>query len=122
MFVVHELPANCQQPASNAFDAEPHNVGVVLTADLHASDATIAVFDDGGGMDPAGLKIHRRVGDSIKRLNRLTTSGRRTIGSDCLLPRCCRGVGPGRLRLKPDDDPFRELPGEEAGSVAVMDR
>lgn len=69
-----------EELVSNAFDADAHNVDVVLSKDLHQLDASIAVFDDGEGMDPSGLKIHWIVGDSIKRLNRVTATGRRTIG------------------------------------------
>lgn len=69
-----------EELVSNAFDADASHVDVVLSKDLHQNDATIAVLDNGEGMDAAGLKIHWIVGDSIKRLNRLTSSGRRTIG------------------------------------------
>lgn len=69
-----------EELVSNAFDADASNVDVVISHDLHASDASIAVFDDGDGMDAGGLKIHWIVGDSVKRHNRVTTSGRQTIG------------------------------------------
>src|SRR6202453_188256 len=66
-----------EELVSNSFDADASHVDVVLSKDLHQKDATIAVLDNGLGMDAAGLKIHWIVGDSIKRLNRLTLSGRR---------------------------------------------
>jgi len=69
-----------EELVSNSFDADAKNVDVVLSRDLRHEDASIVVFDDGVGMEPAGLKIHWIVGDSIKRLNRVTASGRRTIG------------------------------------------
>jgi hypothetical protein len=69
-----------EELVSNAFDADAHNVDVAVSKDLRQPGSSIAVFDDGEGMDGGGLKIHWIVGDSIKRLNRVTSSGRRTIG------------------------------------------
>lgn len=69
-----------EELVSNAFDADAHNVDIAVSKDLRERGSSIAVFDDGEGMDAGGLKIHWIVGDSIKRLNRVTSSGRRTIG------------------------------------------
>lgn len=52
----------------------------MVPADLGRDDSTIAVFDNGVGMDGNGLKVHWIVGDSIKSRNRNTAGGRRTIG------------------------------------------
>jgi len=69
-----------EELVSNSFDADARQVHVVVSRDLGDGAATIAVLDDGIGMDPAGLKIHWIVGDSIKKRSRTTASGRRTIG------------------------------------------
>src|SRR6185436_15818947 len=69
-----------EELVSNAFDADAHNVDVAVSKDLRQAESSIAVFDDGEGMDAGGLKIHWIVGDSIKRKNRVTASGRHTIG------------------------------------------
>jgi histidine kinase/DNA gyrase B/HSP90-like ATPase len=69
-----------EELVSNAFDADATRVHVVLSPDRAAADATIAVVDNGTGMDDQGLKIHWIVGDSVKSRNRTTSSGRRTIG------------------------------------------
>lgn len=69
-----------EELVSNAFDADATKVQVVLPPDRASDDASIAVIDNGTGMDDEGLKIHWIVGDSIKSVNRLTPGGRRTIG------------------------------------------
>ncbi len=69
-----------EELVSNAFDADATRVHVVLPADRAATGASIAVIDNGTGMDPDGLKVHWIVGDSRKSRSRLTPSGRRTIG------------------------------------------
>ncbi|HZQ49416.1 MAG TPA: ATP-binding protein [Candidatus Dormibacteraeota bacterium] len=69
-----------EELVSNSFDADATSVDVAVSKDLASADATIAVFDNGAGMDAGGLKIHWIVGDSIKRRNRVTRAGRYTIG------------------------------------------
>ena len=69
-----------EELVSNSFDADASHVHVALPADLADSDATIAVIDDGTGMDAEGLRTHWIVGDSIKRVQRSTKNGRKTIG------------------------------------------
>lgn len=68
-----------EELVSNSFDADATTVHVVVPADRGAS-GTIAVIDNGTGMDDAGLKTHWIVGDSVKAKNRTTPGGRRTIG------------------------------------------
>lgn len=69
-----------EELVSNSFDADATKVHVVVSSDRAASDASIAVLDNGTGMDATGLKVHWIVGDSVKARNRVTTAGRRTIG------------------------------------------
>jgi len=69
-----------EELVSNSFDADALTVDVVVSLDLAGPGASIAVVDDGTGMDANGLKTHWIVGDSIKRRNRTTASGRQTIG------------------------------------------
>lgn len=69
-----------EELVSNAFDADATKVHVVVSADRAASGASIAVLDNGTGMDGTGLKVHWIVGDSVKARNRVTAAGRRTIG------------------------------------------
>ena len=51
-----------------------------MSPDRAASDASIAILDNGTGMDETGLKAHWIVGRSPKERKRLTDRGRRTIG------------------------------------------
>ncbi len=69
-----------EELVSNSFDADADCVDVAVAKDLASAGATIAVFDNGIGMDAEGLKIHWIVGDSIKRRSRVTAAGRYTIG------------------------------------------
>ena len=69
-----------EELVSNAFDADATKVHVSVDADLASPDSTIAVIDNGSGMDGDGLRIHWVVGDSIKRAARTTGKGRKTIG------------------------------------------
>ena len=69
-----------EELVSNVFDADATCVHVVMSADRAASDATIAVLDNGIGMDDKGLRRHWVVGDSAKANDRTTARGRRTIG------------------------------------------
>ena len=45
-----------EELVANPFDAGARRVHVLLSSNLHDQDATIAVFDDGEGMDREGLK------------------------------------------------------------------
>ena len=56
-----------EELVANSFDAGARSVHVLLSSNLHAQDATIAVFDDGEGMDGEGLKRHWLIGTSNKR-------------------------------------------------------
>jgi hypothetical protein len=69
-----------EELVSNSFDADATRVHVVVSPDRAASDASIAVIDNGVGMNPRGLKILWIVGDSLKARNRNTKGGRRSIG------------------------------------------
>jgi hypothetical protein len=69
-----------EELVSNSFDADASSVHVVVPPDLADRSASIAVIDNGVGMDAEGLRLHWIVGDSIKRRNRETATGRRTIG------------------------------------------
>ncbi len=65
----------------NSFDAGAHRVQVLLSSNMHNQDATIAVIDDGEGMDAKGLKQHWLIGLSNKRsAARAAKKGRQQIG------------------------------------------
>jgi Histidine kinase-, DNA gyrase B-, and HSP90-like ATPase len=70
-----------EELVSNSFDAGASNVHIILAADLSAEDATIAVIDDGVGMDAKGLEEHWLIGVSNKRNPNVSLpKGRRQIG------------------------------------------
>jgi hypothetical protein len=69
-----------EELVSNAFDADATCVHTVMSTDRASSTASIAILDNGTGMDGAGLKTHWIVGDSVKSQARMTAKGRRTIG------------------------------------------
>ena len=69
-----------EELVSNAFDADATCVHTVMSPDRAASDSSIAILDNGTGMDETGLKAHWIVGRSPKERKRLTDRGRRTIG------------------------------------------
>lgn len=69
-----------EELVANSFDAGASRVHVLLSPNLHAQNATIAVIDNGEGMDQDGLKQHWLIGISNKReLSRLP-KGRKQIG------------------------------------------
>ncbi|MDO8491334.1 MAG: ATP-binding protein [Dehalococcoidia bacterium] len=68
-----------EELVSNSFDAGAQNVHVILSPDLMAPEATIAVVDDGESMDADGLKQHWIIGQS-KRREGEHPQGRRPIG------------------------------------------
>jgi len=70
-----------EELVANAFDAGAVNVHVLLDPDLSADDATIAVIDDGEGMDETGFEQHWIIGSSNKRDKDFAAPrGRRQIG------------------------------------------
>ena len=70
-----------EELVSNSFDAGASNVHVLLASDLTTTDATIAVVDDGDGMDQDGLRQHWLIGVSDKRAeSRKLPKGRPQIG------------------------------------------
>src|SRR5262245_28737287 len=56
-----------EELVANSFDAGATKVHVVISPDLVPKDATIAVIDNGIGMDEAGLRQHWLIGVSNKR-------------------------------------------------------
>jgi hypothetical protein len=56
-----------EELVSNAYDAGATIVHVVIDPDLLPPDATIAVIDNGTGMDADGLRLHWLIGVSNKR-------------------------------------------------------
>src|ERR1700730_16682136 len=56
-----------EELVANSFDAGARRVQVLLSANLHDQDASIAVIDDGEGMGVEGLKVHWLIGVSTKR-------------------------------------------------------
>ena len=56
-----------EELVANSFDAGAKRVHVLLSPDLRAQGATIAVIDDGEGMDRNGLEQHWLIGISNKR-------------------------------------------------------
>ncbi len=69
-----------EELVANSFDAGARRVHVILSSRLHDQDATIAVFDDGEGMDQDGLKRHWLIGISNKRRLSTLPRGRQQIG------------------------------------------
>jgi len=69
-----------EELVANSFDAGARRVGVILPADFHQKAATIAVVDDGEGMDAEGLKQHWLIGKSDKRELTKLPLGRMQIG------------------------------------------
>jgi hypothetical protein len=69
-----------EELVANSFDAGAQRVAVMLQADFHDQGATIAVVDDGEGMDAAGLKVHWLIGKSLKRALQERPQGRQQIG------------------------------------------
>ena len=69
-----------EELVANSFDAGARSVHVLLPSNLHEQDATIAVFDDGEGMDGNGLKRHWLIGISNKRRLSELPRGRQQIG------------------------------------------
>ena len=69
-----------EELVANSFDAGAQNVHVLLPSNLHHQDATIAVFDDGEGMDQEHLKRHWLIGVSNKRKLSELPRGRQQIG------------------------------------------
>ena len=69
-----------EELVANSFDAGALGVHVILSPDLHTQDATIAVIDDGEGMDQDGLRQHWLIGMSNKRSLPTLPRGRQQIG------------------------------------------
>ena len=69
-----------EELVSNSFDAGAHNVNIVMSPDLTAKDAIIAVIDDGESMDEAGLRQHWLIGASNKRSLPAAPGRRKQIG------------------------------------------
>jgi hypothetical protein len=69
-----------EELVANSFDAGALRVAVFLPRDFHEQGATIAVLDDGEGMDAAGLKQHWLIGKSLKRKLATLPQGRPQIG------------------------------------------
>jgi hypothetical protein len=69
-----------EELVANSFDAGAGRVAVLLPADFHEQGATIAVIDDGEGMDASGLKQHWLIGKSLKRELATLLLGRQQIG------------------------------------------
>ena len=69
-----------EELVSNSFDAGATRSYVILSPDLSTPDATIAVADDGEGMDRRGLRRHWRIGKSNKRKLRKPPMDRKQIG------------------------------------------
>jgi hypothetical protein len=69
-----------EELVANSFDAGALRVAILLPADFHDQGATIAVIDDGEGMDAEGLKLHWLIGKSLKRDLAKLPLGRQQIG------------------------------------------
>ncbi|MBS1724661.1 MAG: ATP-binding protein [Armatimonadetes bacterium] len=69
-----------EELVANSFDAGSLTVAVLISPDLHAQDASIAVIDDGEGMDANGLRQHWLIGKSLKRDLQTLPKGRQQIG------------------------------------------
>lgn len=69
-----------EELVANSFDAGAQRVQVLLSPNMHDQNATIAVIDDGEGMDADGLKEHWLIGISNKRRLSELPRGRQQIG------------------------------------------
>jgi hypothetical protein len=69
-----------EELVANSFDAGALKVAIFLPADFHNQGATIAVLDDGEGMDAEGLRQHWLIGLSNKRSLSKLPKGRYQIG------------------------------------------
>jgi hypothetical protein len=69
-----------EELVANSFDAGARDVSIMLPVDFHEQGATIAVLDDGSGMDVLGLKQHWLIGKSDKRELAKLPLGRQQIG------------------------------------------
>ncbi|MGB6091968.1 MAG: ATP-binding protein, partial [Candidatus Binataceae bacterium] len=69
-----------EELVANSFDAGAQRVQVLLSANIHDQDATIAIIDDGEGMGIEGLKQHWLIGVSDKRKLAKLPRGRQQIG------------------------------------------
>jgi hypothetical protein len=70
-----------EELVSNSFDAGATKVHVILSPDLTDRDSTIAVIDNGTGMDEEGLREHWLIGVSNKRpAGQKIVNGRKQIG------------------------------------------
>lgn len=69
-----------EELVANSFDAGAQRVGVFLSPNFHDQGATIAVVDDGIGMDAEGLRRHWLIGISNKRDLSKLPKGRQQIG------------------------------------------
>lgn len=69
-----------EELVANSFDAGARRVAVFVATDFHDQGATIAVLDDGEGMDNTGLKQHWLIGKSDKRDLAELPRGRQQIG------------------------------------------
>ena len=69
-----------EELVANSFDAGARQVAVLLSSDFHDQGATIAIIDDGEGMDAGGLKRHWLIGKSDKRVLTKLPQGRQQIG------------------------------------------
>ena len=69
-----------EELVANSFDAGARRVVVLMPPDFHEQGTTIAVIDDGEGMDASGLKLHWLIGKSFKRAIETRPRGRQQIG------------------------------------------
>src|SRR6185295_80928 len=69
-----------EELVANSFDAGARRVAIFLAPDFNRQGATIAVLDDGEGMDATGLKLHWLIGKSLKRDLSSLPLGRPQIG------------------------------------------
>ena len=80
-----------EELVANSFDAGAQRVHVFLSSNLHDQDATIAVLDDGEGMDQEGLKRHWLIGISNNAgylRSRKAGSRSGNLESESWLPMC----------------------------------
>jgi hypothetical protein len=82
-----------EELVANSFDAGAQRVAVFLPPNFHEQVATLAVLDDGEGMDAEGLKQHWLIGKSVKRDLAVLPRGRPSTGPPA------RAVGLSRYEL-----------------------
>jgi hypothetical protein len=118
-----------EELVSNSFDAGANNVHIILPPDLIADDATIAIIDDGSGMDEKGLREHWLIGVSRKRNLPALPKGRKQIGkfgigklATYVLAKRLTHVSRVGSKYYSTSMDFTKIPGEEGAGIYTEEK